>query len=62
VYRTEESAVDVSPGRVLGLNHGINNWLTGVSNVGTSFIILTRLIALAIIIIFTTSQYHAITP
>jgi putative transposase len=40
VYRTEELVGNVMiPGSVLGLDHGINNWLTGVSNVGTSFII-----------------------
>lgn len=40
VYRTDESVSNVIiPGSVLGLDHGINNWLTGVSNVGTSFII-----------------------
>ncbi|MEG3929650.1 transposase, partial [Microcoleus sp. T3_D1] len=40
VYRTEEQLGSaVLPGSVLGLDHGINNWLTGVSNVGTSFII-----------------------
>ena len=33
------SEVEVNPESVLGLDHGINNWLTGVSNVGTSFII-----------------------
>nr|WP_293126804.1 transposase [Microcoleus sp. bin38.metabat.b11b12b14.051] len=39
VYRTEELAVEFNPDHVLGLDHGINNWLTGVSNVGTSFIV-----------------------
>jgi len=39
VYRAEELTVDINPDNVLGLDHGINNWLTGVSNVGTSFIV-----------------------
>ncbi|MFB8790990.1 MAG: transposase [Potamolinea sp.] len=30
---------DVDPSKCLGIDHGLNNWLTGVSNVGTSFII-----------------------
>ncbi|MHC5596166.1 MAG: RNA-guided endonuclease InsQ/TnpB family protein [Nostoc sp.] len=29
----------VDPAKCLGLDHGLNNWLTGVSNVGTSFLI-----------------------
>ena len=29
----------VDPAKCLGLDHGLNNWLTGVSNVGTSFMI-----------------------
>lgn len=29
----------LDPARCLGLDHGLNNWLTGVSNVGTSFIV-----------------------
>ena len=39
VYQSESREVEVNPESVLGLDHGINNWLTGVSNVGTSFII-----------------------
>ena len=39
VYRVEDLTVGVDTGNVLGLDHGINNWLTGVSNVGTSFIV-----------------------
>lgn len=39
VYRTEDLDVEVNSENVLGLDHGINNWLTGVSNVGTSFIL-----------------------
>lgn len=29
----------VDPAKCLGLDHGLNNWLTGVSNTGTSFLI-----------------------
>ncbi|MCL1472667.1 RNA-guided endonuclease InsQ/TnpB family protein [Argonema antarcticum] len=39
VYKLELAKVDVSPDKVLGIDHGINNWLTCVSNVGTSFIV-----------------------
>ncbi len=31
--------VGVNPGRALGIDHGINNWLTCISNVGTGFIV-----------------------
>lgn len=30
---------DVNPERVLGIDPGMNNWMTCVSNVGTSFIV-----------------------
>jgi putative transposase len=30
---------DVDRSKCLGLDHGLNNWLTGVSNVGTSFLV-----------------------
>lgn len=30
---------DLDPSKVLGIDHGMNNWLTCVSNVGTSFIV-----------------------
>ncbi|MFB8789192.1 MAG: transposase [Potamolinea sp.] len=39
VYPTEIVKSDVDPSRCLGIDHGLNNWLTGVSNVGTSFIV-----------------------
>lgn len=39
VYKLKPQAVEVDPGRVLGIDAGINNWLTCVSNIGTSFII-----------------------
>lgn len=39
VYPTEIKQSDVNPSRCLGIDHGLNNWLTGVSNVGTSFIV-----------------------
>jgi putative transposase len=31
--------VDLDPQKCLGLDPGVNNWLTGVSNAGTSFIV-----------------------
>jgi putative transposase len=39
VYKTESTVVAIDKSKVLGIDHGINNWLTCVSNVGTSFII-----------------------
>ena len=39
VYPVESVEVKLDPGKVLGIDHGINNWLTCVSNVGTSFIV-----------------------
>ena len=39
VYKKESEKVGFNPGNVLGIDPGVNNWLTCVSNVGTSFII-----------------------
>ena len=39
VYPVAPVQVEIDPLKVLGLDHGLNNWLTGVSNVGTSFIV-----------------------
>lgn len=39
VYPDQRVQCDVDPSRALGLDHGLNNWLTGISNTGTSFII-----------------------
>jgi putative transposase len=39
VYMTEVVSVDVDPKLVLGIDHGLDNWLTCVSNNGKSFII-----------------------
>lgn len=39
VYRTEAIQADVDPLRAIGIDHGLNNWLTCISNVGTSFVI-----------------------
>lgn len=39
VYSVEPVKSKVDPAKVLGIDHGIDNWLTVVSNVGTSFII-----------------------
>ncbi|MGD1702581.1 RNA-guided endonuclease InsQ/TnpB family protein [Dapis sp. BLCC M229] len=39
VYETEHQKVELNQENVLGLDPGLNNWLTAVSNVGTSFII-----------------------
>lgn len=39
VYKTNPVVTDVDKSQVLGLDHGLNNWLTCVSNVGTSFIV-----------------------
>ena len=39
VYRLEPVKVKVDPARALGIDHGIDNWLICISNVGTGFII-----------------------
>lgn len=39
VYKLESTQSDVNPDFVLGIDPGLNNWLTCVSNVGTSLII-----------------------
>ena len=36
---TQAVQAQLDPSRALGLDHGLNNWLTCVSNVGTSFIV-----------------------
>lgn len=39
VYKTTEAQSDVDPARCLMIDHGIDNWLTCMSNFGTSFIV-----------------------
>ncbi|PNK13251.1 RNA-guided endonuclease InsQ/TnpB family protein [Cylindrospermopsis raciborskii] len=39
VYQVDEIKSDVDRNNVLGIDHGLNNWLTCVSNLGTSFIV-----------------------
>lgn len=39
VYQTENVSIQIDKSKVLGIDHGLNNWLTCVSNVGTSFIV-----------------------
>lgn len=39
VYQSSGVKVNLNKSNVLGVDHGLNNWLTCVSNVGTSFII-----------------------
>jgi lycopene cyclase CruP len=39
VYKLEPIKSDVNPDLVMGIDPGLNNWLTCISNVGTSFII-----------------------
>jgi lycopene cyclase CruP len=39
VYKLPVIQADIDPGKVLGIDPGLNNWLTCVSNVGTSFIV-----------------------
>jgi putative transposase len=39
VYGLSSVNSDLDPVKVLGIDHGLNNWLTCVSNVGTSFIV-----------------------
>ena len=39
VYKTVDVQADVDPSRALTIDHGMDNWLTCVGNVGTSFIV-----------------------
>ena len=39
VYKLEPVSSDVNPAFILGIDPGLNNWLTCISNVGTSFIV-----------------------
>ncbi|BCU11363.1 RNA-guided endonuclease InsQ/TnpB family protein [Microcystis aeruginosa] len=39
VYESKPVEIEVNPDNVLGLDSGLNNWLTGVSSLGTSFVI-----------------------
>jgi len=39
VYKVESVQSKVDSSKVLGIDHGINNWLTCISNVGTGFIV-----------------------
>ncbi|WP_390693868.1 transposase [Aetokthonos hydrillicola] len=39
VYQVEPIVVTLDKSKVLGIDHGVNNWLTCVSNLGTSFIV-----------------------
>lgn len=39
VYTSPTQIVDTDKSRVLGIDHGLGNWLTCVSNCGTSFIV-----------------------
>ncbi len=39
VYKLETEQIELDKSKVLGIDHGLDNWLTCVSNAGTSFII-----------------------
>lgn len=39
VYKSSDIKADVDPAKCLAIDHGMNNWLTCVSNTGTSFIV-----------------------
>lgn len=39
VYKIEKILAETDPTRILGIDHGLNNWLTCVSNCGTSLIV-----------------------
>lgn len=39
VYLMQLEAIQLDPSKALGLDPGLNNWLTCVSNIGTSFIV-----------------------
>ncbi|MDX2255463.1 MAG: transposase [Pseudanabaenaceae cyanobacterium bins.39] len=39
IYKVEVEKPVLDPSKALGIDHGIDNWLTCVSNIGTSFIV-----------------------
>jgi putative transposase len=39
VYKNESQKAELDAAKVLGIDHGLNNWLTCLSNIGTSFIV-----------------------
>ncbi|AMW29381.1 transposase [Arthrospira platensis] len=39
IYQVQAENIKLDKNQVLGIDHGIDNWLTCVSNVGTSFIV-----------------------
>lgn len=39
VYGVDAVQTDLDPAKCLGIDHGLNNWLTGVTNTGKSFIV-----------------------
>ena len=39
VYQLETEHIELDQDKVLGIDHGLNNWLTCVSNVETGFIV-----------------------
>jgi putative transposase len=39
VYKNEFQKAELDAAKVLGIDHGLNNWLTCLSNIGTSFIV-----------------------
>ena len=39
VYKLKTDQPQLDNAKVLGIDHGVDNWLSCVSNVGTSFII-----------------------
>jgi IS605 OrfB family transposase len=39
VYKTRDIQADIDPAKFLAIDHGVDNWLTCVSNAGTSFIV-----------------------
>ncbi|MEA5471457.1 transposase, partial [Spirulina sp. 06S082] len=39
VYQLEAKQIELDKDKVLGIDHGLDNWLTCVSNAGTSFIV-----------------------
>ncbi len=39
VYELKANKTELDKDKVLGIDHGVDNWLSCVSNIGTSFII-----------------------
>jgi len=39
IYKQSDKTINLDKSKILGIDHGLNNWLTCVSNVGTSIVV-----------------------